>query len=244
MPLRTLVIGIPLPHVSFDNHSFASAPSISEYKRLIVEMAAVSRVVDEITEGSAEHTNFAGQPIANAGTTARAFGLADLLAMRAREAGHFFAHGGAALCIAHPDAAHEGISGCEQWHRYQWLPEPDAFTYRDALLPGIGESPVELTDPGHPFADYVALYGARMAYRTHLKDSTAPATTRVFARSAGGAAVAFDAPVAGGHIVFVPPLQNPDQDRSGVADTLFQCFERLHDSRQAQPPDAVPKEAP
>jgi hypothetical protein len=33
MPPRTLVIGIPLPHSTFDNYSFASAPSISEYTR-------------------------------------------------------------------------------------------------------------------------------------------------------------------------------------------------------------------
>ncbi len=100
-----------------------------------------------------------------------------------------------------------------------------------------------MTDPGHPFAGYAALYGNRMAYRTHLAEGPGRAA-RVFARSAGGAAVAFDAAVGYGRIIFVPPLQNPDQDRSAVADTLFQCFERLDKARQAQPPDAVPKEAP
>lgn len=95
MPLRTLVIGTPMPHVSFDNYSFASAPSISEYTRLIVEMSAVSRVVEEISEGSTEHKTFAGQPVANGATTARTFGLADLLRMRAREATASIRRGGA-----------------------------------------------------------------------------------------------------------------------------------------------------
>ncbi len=245
MPPRTLVIGIPLPHATFDNYSFASAPSISEYTRLIVEMAAVSRVVEEIAQGTVEHKTFAGQLVANGPATARAFGLADLLAMRAREAGQFFGRGGTALCIAYPDVAHEGISGLPGWRRYGWLPDPEGFSYETDLLPGFGKAGAEVCDDAHPFAAYVAMYGSRMAYRVHAADQAAGARSlRVFGRSGGGVAVAFDVRVASGRAVFVPPLRNPEDDRIAVAGTLFESFERYEVDQAEQPPDSIPKEAP
>ncbi len=243
MPPRTLVIGTPLPHVSFDNYSFASAPSISEYARLIVEMSAVSRVVEEISHGSAEHRTFAGQPVVNGDTTASTFGLADLLAMRTREAARLFARGGIVLCIAYPDAVHAGIHGLGAWRRYEWLPTPDGFDYKAGLLPGFGKGPVEVSDPGHSFADYIALYGRRMAYRTHIVEE-AGSGTRVFGRSSGGAAVAFEMALTGGRIIFVPPLQDPEKDRIEIADTLFACFERLEMEQAADRLDHIRKEAP
>ena len=100
--MRTLVIGIPLPHVSFDNYSFASAPALSDYARLIVEASAVSTVVEDVVAGSGGHRNFAGQLLHNAQSTAAAFSLSDLLSMRRREAEWFFARGGTAVCFAHP----------------------------------------------------------------------------------------------------------------------------------------------
>lgn len=242
MPPRTLVIGTPLPHVSFDNYSFASAPSISEYTRLVVDMSAVSRVVDEISGASAEHKTFAGQPVANGDTTANRFGLSDLLAMRAREAAQFFARGGACLCVAYPDAVHDDIDRIETWRRYEWLPTPDGFDYRAGLLPGFGKAPVEVSDPGHPFADYIALYGKRMAYRAHIAEE-AGSRTRVFGRSSGGVAVAFDMALGSGRIVFIPPLQDPAQDRAGIADTLFACFERLELEQAPDLPENIRKEA-
>lgn len=245
MPPRTLVIGIPLPHATFDNYSFASAPSISEYTRLIVEMAAVSRVVDEIAQGSVEHKTFAGQPVANGPGTTRSFGLPDLLAMRMREAGQFFGRGGIALCIAYPDVSHEGISGLPGWRRYGWLPEPQDFSYETDLLPGFGKTGAEVCDDAHPFAAYVAIYGSRMAYRAHA--AARPAGARplpVFGRSSGGLAVAFDFAVGSGQAVFVPPLRNPEDDRIAVAGTLFESFEQYEVQRTEQPPDSIRKEAP
>ena len=240
MPPRTLVIGIPMPHATFDNYSIASAPSISEYTRLIVEMSAVSRVVEEIVLGSAEHATFAGQAVANGPTTVRAFGLADLLTMRGRETRQLFAGGGTAVCIAYPDATHEGITGLASWRRYGWLPEPEGFRFGTGLLPGFGKTSVEVSDQAHPFAAYVAMFGSRMAYRAHAAESPAGARAlRIFGRSSGGAAVAFDVRVSNGRMVFLPPLTNAEQDRIAVAGTLFESFERLeggaaeHDGRDS-----------
>ena len=241
MPPRTVVIGIPLPHSTFDNYSFASAPSISEYTRLIVDIAAVSRVVEEIIHGSAEHKTFSGQPVVNGPATAGAFGLRDLLMMRRREAGQFFGRGGIALFIAYPDVLHEGVAGLARWRCYDWLPEPEHFTYETGLLPGFGKTAVEATDPAHPFAAYVALYGPRMAYRAHAAEASA---LRIFGMSSGGVAVAFDVRVGNGRIVFVPPLSNPQQDRITVAGTLSESFVAYEAEQAEQSPDSIGKEGP
>ena len=244
MTVRTLVIGIPLPHVTFDNYSFASAPSLSEYSRLIVEMESVSRVVEEIAGGSLDHSTFAGQSLANTAATARVFGLGDLVAMRRREAAQFFLRGGIALCIAHPDVVHDGIVGLERWRRYDWLPEPDGFRYDADILPGFGKTSVRATDPAHPFAAYVDAYGERMTYRAHAAGPPeSPPALRVFAESGSGVPVAFDIDLLQGRLVFVPLLDVAREDRIAIADTLFGCFERYDAERTDQPPDGIRKEA-
>jgi hypothetical protein len=95
--MRTLVVGIPLPHVTFDNYSGISAPAFSEYQRLIVETAALSNAVEEVIAGVGEHRNFGGQLVHNGPSTAGAFSLCDLLAMRRRETEWFLSRGGTAV---------------------------------------------------------------------------------------------------------------------------------------------------
>src|SRR5947209_3739725 len=116
--MRTLVVGIPLPHVTYDNYSFLSAPSFQEYRRLIVEMGAISRAVEEVVAAAAEHRTFAGQPVANGPPNASTFSLPQLLAMRRREADSFLGRGGLVVCFAHPNIVHVGVSGLDRWDRY------------------------------------------------------------------------------------------------------------------------------
>jgi hypothetical protein len=81
-----------------------------------------------------------------------------------------------------------------------------------------------------------------MAYRAHIAEEAASGT-RVFGRSSGGVAVAFDMALGSGRIIFVPPLQDPAQDRAGIADTLFACFERLDAEQAPDLPENIRKEA-
>ena len=227
--MRTLVIGIPLPHVSFDNYSFVSAPAFSDYGRLIVDTAAVSTTVEEVVSGEAEHRNFAGMPVTNGPSTAQAFSLQQLLEMRRRESEWFLARGGVIACLAHPDVAHPGIAETCGWRRYAWLPAPPGFRYQEHLLPGFGTPGAELTDPDHPFASYITELSSRLAYRTTLDEAVSNFSdyARVFARSRGGAAVAAELTVDGGTIVLLPALVNPESDRALIAQTLHGCFERF-----------------
>ena len=235
--MRTLVVGIALPHVSFDNYSFISAPAFSEYQRLIVETAAASRAVEQVVAGEGEHRNFAGQPVHNGPSTAAAFSLADLLQMRRRETEWFLARGGIAVCFAHPDVAHPGVAGAADWRRYSWLPAPDGFGYEEHLFPGFGTPGAEVSGPDHPFAPLISGFAARLAYRTTV-DESAPGFSnyaRVFTRSRGGAGIAAELTVDRGRIIILPPFVDPQSDRGNVAQALFDCFERFEGQLSDEP---------
>lgn len=226
--MRTLVIGVPLPHVTFDNYSFVSAPAFSDYRRLIVETAAVSTSVEEVVSGAAEHRTFAGHPVTNGPSSAQAFGLQQLLEMRRRETEWFLARGGVVACFAHPDVAHPCVGESCGWRRYAWLPAPPGFRYDQHLLPGFGIPGAELNEPDHPFAPYITELSPRFAYRTTV-DETAPNFSdygRVFARSRGGAAIAVELTVDDGRVILLPPLFETESDRTSTAQILHACFER------------------
>ena len=242
--MRTLVIGIPLPHPTFDNYSFVSAPALSDYQQMVLEMAAVSRVVDEAAAGSNEHRTYAGQPVVDGPTTVDAFGLADLLAMRRREAERFLARGGVMACFAHPDVSHPRLQSQPGWKRYSWLPAPEEFRFEEHLLPGFGKLGVTVADSGHAFAPYVEGFGPRLAYRAEV-DERAPGFEsygRVFSRSLGGAAVGVELRVGPGRIVLLPPLSRFEEERPAVATVLFECFERCRGEGEPQTPEWMRKD--
>lgn len=226
--MHTLVIGIPLPSATFDNYSFVSAPSLAEYSQIIVDMESVSQVIDEIAAGGSEHKNFVGHPVTNTPTTSTTFGLADLLAMRGREAEWFLARGGAVICLAQPDVEHHAISGLDGWRRYSWLPAPEGFCYAEHLLPGYGTAGAVLTEENHAFAPYVQTFGDRLAYRA-VVDENSPGFAgygTIFIRSPAGAPIGAELKVQQGSIIILPPLPRFESERASLAQTLSDCLER------------------
>jgi hypothetical protein len=227
--MRTLVIGIPLPHISFDNYSFISAPAFSDYQRMIVEVSSVSAVIEEVIAGERDHRDFAGHLVHNAPSTAAAFSLQQLLQMRRREVEWFFDRGGVLVCFAHPDVAHPGVGGGCEWRRYSWLPAPPGFSYEQHLLPGFGTPGAEVSDEENAFATFVGDHASRLAYRATI-DETAPNFSdygHVFARrTTGGAAIAADLLLGNGRVILLPPILKPETDRAAVAQALFTAVER------------------
>ena len=242
MTPRTLVTGIPLPNATFDNASFLSAPSFSEYSRLFIDPAAASRVIDEVAQETGAHQTYGGQAIVNGEGSSFAFGLAELLQMRRRETARLLDRGGLIVCLGHPDAVHTDVA----WSRYSWLPEDEGFAPATHLLPGFGTKGAALTVTDHPFASFVRTLEKNIAYRVHVDDD-APAVSqhgRVFARSAGGSAVGFDLPLAGGHLIFLPALEKPEAIRMQVAEVVAECLEAWDaDAAGERPPEFIRKEA-
>src|SRR3972149_3277247 len=118
--MRTLVLGIPLPHVTFDNYSFLSAPSLFDYGRVIVEASALSDAIEQVAAGSTEHKTPGGLTIVNGAGGPAAFSLAELLRLRRREAERLLARGALIACFAYPDVSHEGIRELPRWRRSDW----------------------------------------------------------------------------------------------------------------------------
>lgn len=245
--MRTLVLGIPLPHIAFDNYSFLSAPSLFDYGRIIVDICAVSETVEQVVSGGRQHATFARQPVVNGPGDHAGVSLAELLRLRRIEAERFFERGGDLVCLAYPDAAHDGIEGLPGWRRYDWLPSPEGFSYAEGLLPGYGKLGVEVVDQGHAFAAYARQFGVRLAFRAYLAEGEegAPPFARVFARSPGGAAVGFELAVGGGRAVFLPPLGSLDydKDRAPLANVLNDCLDRFQEAQPQQPARWMRKEA-
>ena len=229
--MRTLVLGIPLPHVTFDNYSFLSAPSLFDYGRVIVDTSALSEAIEQVIGGSTEHRTHGGLTIVNGPSGSAAFSLAELLRLRRLEAERQLARGGIIACFAHPDVTHDGIHELPGWHRYDWLPRPEGFSYDGQMLAGYGKLGVELTDPEHAFAPYVEEFGVRLAFRAYLSETeeVPPPYARVFARSPGGVAVGVELAVGPGRVILLPPIGSLDysRDRAPLATVLYQCLERM-----------------
>jgi hypothetical protein len=226
--IRTLVLGIPLPHAAFDNASFLSAPSFSEYRRMVFEPSSAARVVQEVVEGTHIHQTYGGQAIVNGQGSAHAFGLAELLDMRRREGHRLVAGGGLVVVFGHPEITVSGVGGGGEWRSYSWLPSPEGLAYAEALVPGFGTPGAVLTDSEHPFAPLVHAVAHRVAYRVHL-DEDAPGAgeaARVFCRSSGGVAIGFELTVGSGSLVVLPVIQKPDTDRQAIAAALVESLER------------------
>src|SRR3972149_6087378 len=130
--MRTLVLGLPLPPVTFDNSSFLSAPSLFDYGRVIVETSALSEAIEQVTAGSTEHRTYGGLTVVNGPGGAAAFSLAGLLRLRPPGAGRARAPRGAAGRLA---------SRACLWEREE-LPPPHARVF--ARSPGGAAVGVEL----------------------------------------------------------------------------------------------------
>lgn len=230
--MRTLIIGLSLPNLDFDNHTFLNAPSFAEYHQVVVDTATVSRCVDDVVRGSAAHTTYGGQAIVNGEASAYAFSLRSLLDMRRRETDWVISHGGLIALMASPEVTQPDVAG-GPWRNYDWLPPNENFSFAADLLAGFGKPGAVLVDAEHPFAPYISELAPHVAYRVYLNETgEAARNAHVFARSSGGQAIGFEMPLGEGTLVVLPPLLRPDVDRprtaAAISDSLARWQDRAH----------------
>jgi hypothetical protein len=214
--VRVLALGIALPDAQVDNYDWASAPSFFDYDAMVVDPAALSKLIAGVEETGGLYLTYADEPVADGPTSSTTVGLADLLRRRREETQRLLAKGGLVVCFAYPDVPHPNVTGFTGCHRYYWLPAPGGTDYGSKyVLPGEGVS-VTTTDYEHPFADYLERHRNNILYRALFaegENSFGP-DAKVIGRSPGGAALAVDFEVAGGRVIFLPALP----ERLGGAD--------------------------
>jgi hypothetical protein len=227
--VRTLIIGLSLPSVDFDNYTFLGAPSFAEYHQIVVDGATVARQVDDVVSGRSAHATYGGQAIVNGSASAYAFSLRALLDMRKRETEWVLSHGGIVALMASPPVTQPDVEG-GMWQSYDWLPETQDFASQADLLAGFGRPGAVLVDAEHPFAPYVQQLAPHVAYRIYLNETTDNARNcHVFARSSGGQAIGFEMPLSGGTMVVLPPLLKPDQERARTAAAISDSIARWNE---------------
>ncbi|MEX0786677.1 MAG: hypothetical protein WD939_08580 [Dehalococcoidia bacterium] len=205
--MRILSLGFPLPGAPIDNHSFASAPSFFDYDAIIADPSALSQLIEDIVEGSAEHTTHAGERVVNGASGPGAVGLADLLHDRQDETSRLLARGGLVVCMAYPNVVHQRVTGFSGCDRYFWLPAPAGVRYGEPHLRRGAGTEVTPVEHDHPFGPYVSRARGKLAYHAYFADDVPglAGNARVFARSAGGVAVGVELTLEHGRAVFLPP---------------------------------------
>ena len=225
--MRTLIVGLSLPHVTFDNATFLSAPSFSEYHHVVVDLASVAGSVQDVVDGTGAASTFGGQVVVNGPASAYAFPLADLLEMRRREATRLLETGGRVILIGSPVTAVTGVAEIAGWTNASWLPELPEVAFDALLKPGFGREGAVLTDAEHRFAPFITQLATRIGYRVEA-DEDVLATCEgghVFARSQGGAAIGFEFALGGGTAVVLPAINKPDRDRQQIAAGMIQSLD-------------------
>jgi hypothetical protein len=194
---RILSLGFPLPGVRVDNYSFVSAPSFFDYDALVVDIGALSRLIEGVLDGSVEAATYADRPVRAAEDAAGAVALADVLDRRREEAQRLLDNGGVVVCFAHPPVTHT-VGGTGELDDLYWLGERAPH-----LTAGEGTQ-IEVCDHEHAMAPFLIGQHANISYRAHVADAP-----RAIARSYGGAVVAAELASDHGRIVVLPAIKAP-----------------------------------
>ncbi len=203
---RVLSLGYPLPGPLVDNYTFLSAPAFFDYDALVVDIRALSDLLEAVISGAATAETFAGAPI---GTTAAASGdvlLRDVLAQRREETGLLLERGGVIVVFVSPALAHRVDDVGEALDDYCWLPDDIAACCRN-LHPSAGTR-AHVVDFQHPLAGFVHGQLAQISYRAYFDAAAVPASS-VFVRSEGGAAIGVELTTPSGRVIMLPAMKSP-----------------------------------
>jgi hypothetical protein len=215
---RVLSLGFPLPGVRVDNYNFCSAPAFFDYDALVVDQSSVSRLIEDVIDGSAAAATFGGRRVLNKPERPDDVPLAELLLRRRNETRQLLANRGVVVCFAHPPATHHGIAGMDEFRDDQWLGDA-----APQVAPAEGTH-ADVSDDGHPFAPFVREQITNISYRAEIMDAVRP-----FALSYGGAVIGAEIATPEGRAALLPALRAlpPGDARYAMSDTLQRGIRRM-----------------
>jgi hypothetical protein len=227
---RILSLGLPLPGTRVDNYNFLSAPSFFDYDAMVVDVGAMTHLIEEVAAGALEPETSARSRVRLAPEAQDEVALSDLLARRAEETERLLAQGGIVVAFADAPSMLRDIPGTSGLPSYWWLPQ-QPLPY-DRLLVAADGTQAHIVDYQHPMAPFVLSQLANLQYRVRIDLAAAsplPEPLRIFVRSYGGAAIGAELISAGGRIVLLPSLRSiPAGDaRYALSDTLQSCIRRM-----------------
>lgn len=225
---RMLSLGFPLPGPLVDNYTFLSAPSFFDYDAIVVDPAALSRLIEDVISGSVEAETYGGRRVRNVTESPADLSLASVLLRRRAETEALLGHGGAVICFATPATVHERIEGGAPLDDYYWLPDDLIRFVATCMTPADGTR-VRITDYEHPLAAFVEGQLADVTYRACFEGTAArEARAHVFAESAGSKPVAIEPVARCGRVIFLPAIREPGGDlRYAMSDALQAGIRRV-----------------
>jgi hypothetical protein len=228
---RILSLGVPLPGTRVDNYNFLSAPSFFDYDALVVDLGALTHLVESVADGTLEPETFSHQRVCLTARSSDEVALPDLLMRRREETERLLSNGGVIVAFAQPPVELPGIDGMGEVSNYWWLPAAAGVRYGDHIVPADGTQ-AQIVDYQHPMAPAVLGQLANIAYRARVAIDDIPsfaAKGSVFVRSYGNAAIGVEVPSASGRIVFLPAIKAaPGGDaRYAFSDTMQAGIRRM-----------------
>jgi hypothetical protein len=191
---RILSLGFPMPGVRVDNYSFISAPSFFDYDAMVVNVAAITKLLAGVLDGSVDATTFADRPVRGAADETGALALADVIVRRRNETRQMFANGGVIVLLGATPQEHRAGDG--NISDLDWLDDAPILTAAEG-------TEIEILDYGHPMSQFLSEQQANISYRARIDGEV----TKI-ARSRGGAIVGAEMARAGGHVVVLPALKS------------------------------------
>jgi hypothetical protein len=222
---RILSLGFPLPGPLVDNYNFLSAPSFFDYDALVIDPAALARLIDGVVAGTMGASTFADAAVRNDAAADDAVRLAAILERRRAETAKLLENGGLVVCFLHADATLHNIDGAGDVGLYDWLP-PGTLPV-GSIRPGDGTQ-ADVVDYQHPLAAFVHRQLADVTYRAFVDVDAWPgfasSAGHVFARSKGGAPIGVEIPVdALGRLVLLPAMKPAAGDERYIMSNELQA---------------------
>lgn len=243
--VQVLSISHRMQNRELHNATIFNAPSIQDFDAVLVDTHAMFETIRRAAETAGEFQTYNDLPVVNGSSVDGFTGIADVLQRRRDEFRAALERGVPIAVIPAPVEQLTNVAGFHGLDRYWFLPAPEGAAWDSSTIVGGEGVNISISDHQHPFVAMVDAAGGELRYRASLDERAPgfPRDARVFARSAGGAAVGVEVPVLNGRVIFVPGPREAGarwmSQREGEA--VVEAFRDILDRDEEMVPSWVPK---